>query len=117
MEQTLTGAANPPGSSQLQLMPFDFPGVEQGTTVHTIAQVAMHNKLKELIEPFKEIHIEATLAAYTAVEAEIIKDTEDALSQIISLANTTALGLNIAVLHPFDYINDDIVLYGISLEN
>ena len=97
-------------------MPVDFPGVKQGTSVQTIAQAAMHSKLNELAEPFKKIHIEATLAAYTAVEAEIIKDTEDTLSQIIRLAHTAALGLNITVIHPFDHIHDVIFLYGILIE-
>jgi len=38
--------------------------------MHTIALEAMHGKLKELIEPFTKLHINATVAKYTTDETE-----------------------------------------------
>ena len=64
----MTGAGNTPEFAQLQLIRVDFPSIDQEDTMHTIALEAMHDKLKEIIEPFTKLHINATVAQYTAVE-------------------------------------------------
>lgn len=104
-----------PAWAIMELMDFEFPGIEPGTQLHGAAQEKLHNGLKTIKEEYTKAHLEAMKEAYKAAQNEIIADSGQALNQIRDIAVQTAECFSIAVIDPGDHHIDEIDVEGMNL--
>ena len=104
-----------PAWAIMEMMDFEFPGIEPGTQLHGTAQEKLHNGLKTIKEEYTKAHLEAMKEAYKAAQSDIIADSGQALNQIQDIAAHTADSFSIAVIDPGDHHIDEIDVEGVNL--